>query len=317
MKKYIVLICLSFVAVCARAQFDPQIGQYMYLQTAFNPAAVGENDMLRIAGMHRMQMTGITNAPMTTYFMVGSPFVIGKTKHGAGIRFLNDKYGLFTNQTLHIQYAYRHKIGKGYLSAGIEAGFVSVGFHGDSVNLQMLEGSEYHITSDQAIPFGEKSGMGFDLGAGIYYSAPTWYAGISYSHATQPAIEWTDSTTIHLRGTMYASGGYIWRLRANPQFKLQPSALLMSDFRGWDLTLAMLCEYNDKYRWGLSYRIMSNVAVILGMEIVSGLQIGYTYELPTTKLLLESYGSHELYLAYELDILRPKRTNKYRSVRFL
>lgn len=45
-KKYIVLICLCLVAVCARAQFDPQIGQYMYLQTAFNPAAVGQNDML-------------------------------------------------------------------------------------------------------------------------------------------------------------------------------------------------------------------------------------------------------------------------------
>jgi hypothetical protein len=53
------------------------------------------------------------------------------------------------------------------------------------------------------------------------------------------------------------------------------------------------------------------------MDIISGLQIGYTYELPTSKLIYESYGSHELYLAYGFDILKPKRTNKYKSVRYL
>ena len=31
----------------------------------------------------------------------------------------------------------------------------------------------------------------------------------------------------------------------------------------------------------------------------------------------ESYGSHELYLAYSFDILKPKRTNRYKSVRYL
>ena len=43
----------------------------------------------------------------------------------------------------------------------------------------------------------------------------------------------------------------------------------------------------------------------------------YTYELPTSALIYESYGSHELYLAYGFDILKPKRTNRYKSVRYL
>ena len=73
----------------------------------------------------------------------------------------------------------------------------------------------------------------------------------------------------------------------------------------------------EKYRFGLSYRILGNIGILLGMDIISGLQIGYTYELPTSKLLYESYGSHELYLAYGFDILKPKRTNKYKSVRYL
>ena len=58
----------------ARAQFDPQMGQYMFLQSAYNPAAVGDGDLMRVAGMHRMQFVDITNAPMTTWFSFRSAF---------------------------------------------------------------------------------------------------------------------------------------------------------------------------------------------------------------------------------------------------
>jgi len=122
----------------ASAQFDPQMGHYMYMPTAYNPAAAGEGDLMKVAGAHRMQFVDITNAPMSTWFSFTSPFVIAKTHHGAGVRFLNDRYGLFTTQSLYAQYAYRQKLGNGYLSAGIDLGFVNVGFKGDSVNLGQM-----------------------------------------------------------------------------------------------------------------------------------------------------------------------------------
>ncbi|MBR1563765.1 MAG: type IX secretion system membrane protein PorP/SprF [Paludibacteraceae bacterium] len=316
MKRYIALCLFVSAAACVLAQFDPQIGQYMYMPTAYNPAAAGEGDLMKVSGLHRMQFTGITNAPMTTYFSFQSPFLIGKTRHGAGIRFMNDRYGLFTNQTLHVQYAYRQKLGKGYLSVGTELGFVSVGFKGDSVNLDDLKGSSYHQADDEFIPSGAESGMGFDMGIGVYYTCNTWYAGISYSHLTMPTIDWTDYASVQLRGTMFISGGYNFRLKKK-EWVLRPSAMIMTDFASWDVNLTFMTEFKDKYRWGLGYRIGGSVAVLLGMDIISGLQLGYTYELPTSKLLLESYGSHEVYLAYGFNILKPKRTNKYKSVRYL
>jgi len=299
-----------------RAQFDPQMGQYMYLQSAYNPAAVGEGDLMKVAGMHRMQFVDITNAPMTTWFSFCSPFVIGKTKHGAGIRFMNDRYGLYTNQALYVQYAYRHKIGRGYLSVGVDLGFVNVGFKGDSVNLSQM-GDEYHDANDPVVPMGSKSGMKFDMGAGIYYATSNWWVSGSYSHLTRPKIDWDDNSDVTLIGTMYVAGGYSYRLKNHRDWQLQPSAMVMSDFRSWDVNLTMMCEYKDRYRWGLGYRIMGSVNILLGMDIISGLQIGYTCELPTNKLLLESYGSHELYLAYGFDILKPRRNNKYKSIRYL
>ena len=316
MKRYIVLLVGLLAVGTAFAQFDPQMGQYMYLPAAYNPAAAGEGDLMKVAGMHRMQYVDITNAPMSTWFSFTSPFVIGKTRHGAGVKFLNDRYGLFTNQAFHVQYAYRQKLGKGYLSAGVELGFVNVGFRGDSVNLKEME-DEYHESDDDAIPTGSKSGMKFDMSAGLYYCTSTWWIGASYSHLTRPKVDWDDYSDVTLVGTMYVSGGYHFRLKNQKDWVLTPSAMVMSDFVSWDVNVTLMCDYKDRYRWGLGYRIDGSVNILLGIDIISGLQLGYSCELPTNKLLLESYGSHEIYLAYGFDIMKPKRTNKYKSIRYL
>ena len=316
MKRYIVLLLGLIAVVTARAQFDPQMGQYMYMPTAYNPAAVGEGDLLKVAGMHRMQYVDITNAPMSTWFTFCSPFVIGKTRHGAGVRFLNDRFGLFTNQAFYAQYAYRQKLGKGYLSVGVDLGFVNVGFRGDSVNLKEME-DEYHDADDDAIPQGSKSGMKFDMALGIWYSTPIWWVGASYNHLTRPKVDWDDYSDVKLVGTMYVTGGYHFRLKNNREWVLTPSAMVMSDFVSWDVNLTLMCDYKDRYRWGLGYRIDGSVNILLGVDIIAGLQLGYSCELPTNKLMLESYGSHELYLSYGFDILKPKRTNKYKSIRYL
>jgi len=294
----------------------------MYIPSAYNPAAAGEGDLMKVSGLHRMQFTGIDGAPMSTYFTFSSPFVIGKTRHAAGVRFLNDMYGLWSNQSVYAQYAYRQKLGKGYLAAGIELGMVNVKFSGDSTNLDDLSESDWFDPNDPAIPTSEASGMQFDMGLGIYYSTSQWWVGASYNHMLNPKLELqtqtsgTDGSELTLLGTMYVHGGYKFRLR-NRNFTLIPSAILQTDFRSWDVNATLMTEYKDKYRWGLSYRIASGVSVLLGVEIIPGLDLGYTYELPTSKLLLESYGSHEVYLSYGFDILRPKRTNRYKSIRYL
>ena len=325
MKRYIVLLCgLLCGVVFVRAQFDPQIGQYMFMRSVYNPAAVGEGDLMKVYGSHRMQFTGIMDAPMTTNFSFSSPFVIGKTSHAAGVRFMNDRFGLFSNQSFYAEYAYRIKLGKGYLSVGADLGFINLSFAVDSVNLKdvadLVKDHAYHNATDNAIPeaSGQNgvSGMGFDLGVGVYYSTPTWWAGVSYGHVTQPRLQWSDKAEVEVRGTLYAAGGYNWRLR-DKKWVLMPSAMLQTDFAGWDVNLTMLAQLNNRYRFGLGYRIAGSVNVLLGMDIINGLQVGYTYELPANGLIRESYGSHELYLAYGFNVLKPKRTNRYKSVRYL
>jgi type IX secretion system PorP/SprF family membrane protein len=199
---------------------------------------------------------------------------------------------------------------------------MNLSFSLDSVDLGAGQ-DDYHNETDNALPQlsgggSEKgaSGMGFDLGVGVYYSAASWWAGASYAHVTNPMLEWDDRAEVRVTGTMYVAGGYNWQLK-NKDWMLLPSVMLQTDFKGWDVNVSMLAQLQNRYRFGLGYRIAGSVNVILGMEIINGLQLGYTYELPANALLRESYGSHELYLAYGFNILKPKNTNKYKSIRYL
>ena len=54
MKRYVVLCLMVFTVAVVSAQFDPQIGQYMYLPTAYNPAAAGEGDLMKVAGLQAL-----------------------------------------------------------------------------------------------------------------------------------------------------------------------------------------------------------------------------------------------------------------------
>lgn len=319
---FVLVVSLMAVAL-VRAQFDAQIGQYMLMPASYNPAAVGDGDLMRVYASHRMDFTGIQDAPMTTYFSFSSPFVIGKSHHGVGVRFMNDRFGLFTNQSLYLGYAYKFRIGKGRLAIGVDAGFLNLSFASDSVDTG-AGNDEYHDEHDPAIPnaaggASEKgvSGMGFDMNIGVYYTTSKWWAGVSYAHVMQPTLEWgSENTEISVNGTMYIAGGYNWQLK-NKDWMLLPSMMVQTDFRSWDVNLTMLAQLKKRYRFGLGYRLAGSVNILLGMDIVNGLQIGYTYELPANALLKESYGSHEVYLAYGFNVLKPKNTNKCKSVRYL
>ena len=321
-RSVVLLLVLLCGVIGAHAQYDAQIGQYMFMQSSYNPAAVGEGDLMRVYGSHRMDFTGIDGASMTTVFSFSSPFVIGKTSHGAGVRFVNDRFGLFSNQSLYFEYAYKLRLGAGVLSVGADLGFMNLSFAIDSVDTG-AGNDDYHQEYDDAIPEAvgggnEKgaSGMGFDMGLGVYYSAPTWWASASYSHLTQPTLKLSEKTDFEVKGTMYLAGGYNWQLK-NKDWMLLPSAMVMTDFRGWDVNLTMLAQLQKRYRFGLGYRIAGSVNIVLSADIINGLQLGYTYELPANGLIRESFGSHEVYLSYGFNVMRPKHTNKYKSIRYL
>lgn len=314
LKKLLLITLISLFAIqYTAAQFDGIYSQYMHIKHFYNPAAVGEQELMRIMVAQRLDWIGIKNAPKTTLFTVNTPFKIGKTHHAAGIQFINDMFGVFANQQINAQYAYKFKFQYGTLSVGANIGVLNLICYGDSI--KMVE-SDYHTENDPAIPQGTQSGIGFDLSAGIYFSNAAWFAGVSILHAPSADIKLGDKYDFKINQAMTAVGGYNIKL-PNNNYQLKPSALLYTDFVSWQAQISLLLDYKNKYWGGLAYSIQDAVSFSFGAEIIDGLQLGYCFDLPTSSMIRATHGSHELYLSYEFNIFKPKYNQKHKSIRLL
>jgi type IX secretion system PorP/SprF family membrane protein len=318
MKKVFLSVLLPLLCIgSAFSQFDAQFSQYMFNQPAFNPAAVGEGEMIQVIGQGRLQWLGIPNGGKTVVFGINSPLKVGNNLHGIGIQFLSDHVGVFVNNTVHLQYAYKKHLGTGILSIGADIGFVSMGINGDSIVAHKITLGDYHdLTTDLAIPQVSLSGMSFDMNIGAYYSTPTYYAGISYSHLNSPVINWNDNAGIKLKGAMYLTGGYNYSL-PDTKYVFKPSGLFKTNFSTFQVDLSTRLEYDNKYWGGLAYRFQDAVILLAGINIAGGLSIGYSYDFPTSKILTASSGSHELVMLYSFEYVFEKKNSKYKSIRIL
>ena len=58
--------------------------------------------------------------------------------------------------------------------------------------------------------------------------------------------------------------------------------------------------FMEKFVVGAAYRWDAAVSALAGFQISDGLYIGYGYDMDTTNLKNYDYGSHEIFLRYEL-----------------
>lgn len=318
MKKVVISIVALFYCLCSVfSQFDAQMSQYMFNNSYFNPAAVGEGDLIQVLGQYRQQWMGFPNAGSTLNFNINSPLKIAGKPHGFGIKFTKDESGLFTYESGALQYAFRKKVGLGEVSIGASLGYASIGFKGDSVKNHNITIGDYHkMTSDNAIPQTSVAGSSLDVNLGVFYSTPIYYAGLSYAHLNNPKVLWGDKYEYTLTGNAYLTGGFNYVL-PNPKYVLKPSFLLKSDFVSLQFDLSSRLEYDDKYWGGLSYRLQDAVVLMGGINIASGLSVGVSWDLPTSQIITVSQASLELVLFYSFEYVFGKSTSKYKSIRIL
>ena len=316
-KKLGIFLFLTFISGAVFSQFDARFSQYMFNNTAHNPAAVGESGMIDLALQHRLNWVGIPNAGNTTALSLNSPLKMENSLHGLGLSVTMDEFGFFITQSFHIQYAYKKRLGEGVLSLGLQAGFVSVTFTGDSVaNHPITIGESHNISSDPEIPSTSVVGNNFDAGVGVWYAAKNWYSGLSYLHLNQPTIDWGTNSQVDLFGMINFTAGFQHKL-LNPKYELKPSLFLRSDFRSFQIEMGSRLEYDNKFWGGMAYRLQDAVVVMAGMNIAGGLSLGYAFDIPANRLITSSWGSHELVLSYSFEYVFTKSKTKYKSIRIL
>ena len=303
-------MALLVAAVRLNAQYDPSFSHYWSMETAFNPAAVGKEQKLNVDVAYNMTLTGFENNPKTMYASADLPFYLFGAYHGVGLKFVNDKIGLFSHNTLSLQYAYKVKLFGGTLSIGLQGAMLGENFDGSKIELEEA--------SDPAFTTSAITGSAFDMGAGLYYKHRSWYVGASVLHALAPIVELGETNELEVARSYYFTAGGNIRLR-NPFLSIQPSVLGRSDGVGYraDVTGRLTYQHEERRMYvGLGYSPTNSVTVYLGGNF-HGISLGYSYEAYTNGVSMGN-GSHELLIGYQTDMnLFKKGRNKHQSVRLL
>lgn len=308
-----ILVILSILLLAtsrAGAQYDVSFSHYWDLEPYFNPGAVGKQQKLNIAAAYAMSFAGFENNPRSMYVGADMPLYFLKNYHGVGLSLLNDQIGLFTHQRLAVQYAYKHRLFGGMISAGVQLGLLSEGFDGSKVDVE--------DSGDPALATSDVNGSAFDVGFGLYYSRGPWYVGVSAQHITSPLVALGETSELQINPTFYLIGGYNIKLR-NPFLTIHPSVLVRTDGVEWrgDVSGRLVYTNDKKVMYGgVSYSPTNSVTVLVGGSF-HGVHIGYSYEVYTSGISIGN-GSHELIIGYQMDVnLFKKGRNKHKSVRIL
>ncbi len=281
------------------------------MEPSFNPASVGKEAKLNVAGAYSLQLAGFENNPKTMYVAADMPFYAVSSYHGVGVQLLNDEIGLFSHKRLSVQYAYQKRLLGGKLAVGVQAGMLGETFDGSKVEL----GND---PDDPAFASSSVNGTGLDMSAGLYYLARNWYVGLSALHLNSPVVAIGETNELSIDPTYYFTAGYNIRLN-NPFLKIQTSMLGRTDGVAWraDVTGRLKYEHDKKVMYaGLTYSPTNSVTVLIGGNF-HGIHLGYSYEVYTTAINVGN-GSHELFVGYQTELnLYKKGRNLHKSVRLL
>ena len=311
LKRLIFIIALACLAEASvKAQYDPSYSHYWAMEPSFNPASVGKDNKLNVVGAYGLDFSGYEHNPNTFYVGADMPLYFLKQYHGVGISILNDKLGVFTHQRISVQYAFRHHLFGGMLSAGVQVGMLFEKFDGSKLDPEEA--------SDPALTQSEVNGNSLDFGAGLYYTHRNWYVGASVQHLNSPLVELGETNELQINRTYYLTGGYNIKLR-NPFLTIPVSALVRYDGTACrtDLTARVVYSHEKRMLYGgVSYSPTNSVTAFVGGTF-HGINVGYSYEMYTGATAFKN-GSHGLFVSYQTDInLQKKGRNKHKSVRFL
>ncbi len=306
------------------AQVSPYFSMYQLNNFLINPAITGIENYADVKVGSRRQWTGIQGAPVTQYVTFHTPigkedtritptsfFVKGENPygipsledrapgdkhHGVGLVVINDKAGFLNRWSASATYAYHVPVsGFSMLSAGFSAGV-----SGSSVDRSKIEFAGLD-PDDPAVGFSydELNKKRFEVGAGLWFYTPEFYAGISAMNLSPSKNKFGQTKGTSFAPNYFASIG--GRMMFSEFISLLPSVVFQyssPDLKSVNVTGKL--QYKDLIWLGGNYRYSSLVggySGMAGLNIANAFNISYSYEISNTSQLQQFSGStHEIML---------------------
>ncbi|MGN7811733.1 PorP/SprF family type IX secretion system membrane protein [Flavobacterium sp. 22076] len=290
MNSFTTIFLMFFITFTASAQQQSQYTQYMYNTMTINPAYTGTRSVLSVLSLYRTQWIGMQGAPQTVNFSIDSP--MGTMGQGLGFTLTNDRIGPSVSTALTLNYSYPIQLTedlKMALGAAAALNFIEVNYN----KLQVFETSDPYLN-------GVLSNVSPNIGAGIYFHSPKWYAGLSVPQILE--TKFYDDVKVSMvsqKMHFYLMGGYVFDIHKNLKFK--PAAMIKA-VSGTPLAIDLSANFlfSEKLTLGASYRWDAAISAAAGFQITQGLNVGYAYDFDTTKIGSYNSGSHEVFMRFDL-----------------
>ena len=143
--------------------------------------------------------------------------------------------------------------------------------------------------------------MNPNFGAGAYYTAKNFYAGLSVPYLLENKLVNIESIISEARQSSFQKKlSEVIKMAPNLQVRVQEGAPL-----GVDLNVNFI--YKQLLSTGISYRSGDAMIFLFEIAILENLHFGYAYDYITSDLNQFSNGSHEIMLNYRVKITKLHR----------
>lgn len=283
-----------------------------------NPSKLAYNKRTNVIGEFQRQWAGFSGGPQSLTFAFNSHLPSSRDQ-AAGVSYSEQSEGFWKFKRFAFQYAYRIPIKNGCVGLGLDAGFGDSKIDFSDANFSgsdELGGDTYHNTSDVVVTGGsdDESDILFDLNFGASLVLNKMNFGLSVQHLNQPKAQPSDSYQFAVKPLLFMYGEYKF-VNHSKTLVYEPAVMVRSDFSNLQVGMMNTCTYNDKLVFGLNAWFWSSLSFVLGYEVYKGVQLAYSYGLPTSRMI-KSGGSHFITLKYSFD-LNFKRNNRYVDSRIL
>lgn len=285
MKRLIFLISIAILPHLVYSQNLPIYNQYHFNKYLVNTAAAGANFYGTSVGFYgRQQWMGIPGAPRTGSVAATS---LLNAENAIGLLIGHDTYGYMKDISFRLSYAYHSKLSeKANLSLGLGFEGSQYTFNPSFVDPIVLVDRINNLT----VP----SKFFYNFTAGAYYYSDKAYFGVSASNIIKKKIGNQEA----LPSQLFFVGGRVFPVSYKKMMDITYAFRVNDDLDiGYDLNAKLI--FDNKFWAGLSYRSPKILMAMTGVN-VGYWSFGYAFEWSLTKIMLGSYGSHEVMISYNI-----------------
>ncbi|MGB4848679.1 MAG: type IX secretion system membrane protein PorP/SprF [Saprospiraceae bacterium] len=296
----IVVLLMMIISLKMSAQQQPLHTMFMFNKLLVNPAYAGYHEHPCATIHFREQWLGFDGAPQTESLSLHGP--LASQRIGIGFNLQRRSIGVSSATTFDGIYDYRVPLGKGTLSLGVQASarFLKVDYSDPAVK------TVQDINIDPGVESISDNKFLANVGAGLYFSTPSFFAGLSAPRLMNSDIDFelNNLFTAREQPHYYLMTGVA--LRLNHQMSFVPQVMAR-----YTQSAPVAVDLNLGLRWyedysfavslrkgGIDKRLIESVDLIASAKVLRGLRIGAAYDITLSELKNYSDGSIELMMMY-------------------